>query len=110
MLLVLLESNVVRSCAHYLRELATFSTPQQIHLPETIAGRHITLREIKVVIIFRLNVGNATFIAPYGYALAQTCHHQRSGRRLIASLLFGRNSHRPLRRQKEKGKEDQNSC
>ena len=72
MLLVLLERHVVRASTQDLCQLTSRRPAQEIHLPQTIAGRHITLREIQVIVVGRFDVGDAAFVAPDGDAAVQT--------------------------------------
>src|SRR5438309_11901717 len=71
-----------RGLAKYLRQLPACGPSLYIHLPETIACRNITLREIEIVVVGRFNVWNASFITSNGDASMQTRDRYSFGRLL----------------------------
>src|SRR5216683_2414320 len=90
MLPVLLESYIVWSGAQHLRQLAACCATKEIHLPEAIARRDVSLREIEVLIIFRFDVRNATFVSANRDFVAQPTNLNRFHVRfLVAGLMSG---------------------
>jgi hypothetical protein len=53
-----------RGCSKDLSQLAPAVPSQKIHLPQAIAGCHIPLRKIEVVVVLRLNIRDSPIISP----------------------------------------------
>ena len=90
MLLVLIERRVVRAGAENFRQFASRRSAHEIHLPQTIAGRDVALREIQVQVVSGFDVGNAALIAPDGDAAVQTRELGRLCDGCVLAGLWGR--------------------
>ena len=62
----------------YLGQLTAGITAKQVHLPQTITRGDIALREIEIVIVVRLDVGNAALVAADRNPVLQTCDLDRT--------------------------------
>src|SRR5438046_9769130 len=71
MLLILLEHDIVGTCAEDFSQLPPFCSAKEIHLPEKITGSNIALCKVEILIILGLDVRNATLIAADRHAIMQ---------------------------------------